>query len=89
MITEFSRLAKIPEHLILGRGRQHYINDARQVYWLILSLSNFRLGEIARLNGRSHATVYSGLKRIRGLILKGDANVTALFKKTIDIKRHE
>jgi chromosomal replication initiation ATPase DnaA len=87
MITEFSRKTGVPVEDLLSRNRLHRIAEAREVYWYILSLNGFRITEIARLNGREHGTVISGIRRIKGLLEAHDIAVTKMYNLTKNIKR--
>jgi chromosomal replication initiation ATPase DnaA len=87
MITEFSRKTGVPVEDLLSRSRLHRIAEVREVYWYILSLNGFRITEIARLNGREHGTVISGIRRIKGLLDAHDITVTKMYNSTKNIKR--
>ena len=86
MITEFSKAVCVPESDILGNGRGK-LSDIREVYWLLLFDNGFNYSEIGRLNGRTHATILSGIKRIRGLLELKDVEITRLYQLVKHIKR--
>jgi len=87
MITEFSKLVRIPASDILGRSRKDRINDARQVYWLLLYENGFNYTEIARLNERTHATVLSGICRVKMLLQSRDKEITGIYELVKYLKR--
>jgi chromosomal replication initiation ATPase DnaA len=78
MITEFSARTGIPVESILGRSRNAHMADAREMYYYILSLNGFRVGEIAELMDRHHATVCCGIKRIKDLLDSKDPAIMKL-----------
>ena len=86
MITEFSKAVCVPELMILSRHRGT-ISDIREVYWLLLFENGFNYCEIGRLCERTHAAVLSGIKRVKGLLEKGDEKITKLYELTKNIKR--
>jgi len=93
MITEFSKAVCVPELDILetkrpcgGRGR---MADIREAYWLLLYENGFNYNEIGRLCDRTHATILSGVKRIRQLLESGDRETLRIYELTKHIKRYE
>ena len=86
MIAEFAKAVCVPELDILGRGRGK-ITDIREVYWLLLYENRFNYSEIGRLCERTHATILSGIKRIKGLLELGDKETTRVYELTKNIKR--
>jgi chromosomal replication initiation ATPase DnaA len=87
MITEFSRKVAIPELELLDKIKRKQINDARELYWYILLSNGFCITEIARLNDRGHATIISGIRRIKGLLEAKDKEITRMYNLTKNIKR--
>jgi len=86
MITEFSKAVCVPELDILGRSRGR-IADIREAYWLLLYENGFNYTEIGILCERTHATILSGIRRIRQLIESGDREITRIRELTKDIRR--
>jgi chromosomal replication initiation ATPase DnaA len=87
MITEFAEKTGVPVEEILGRSRRRRIAEARMLYWYILSLSDFRIMEIARLCERNHATIIYGIRKIKWFLESKDKETTRLYNLTKDIKR--
>jgi len=86
MITEFSKAVCVPELEILGRERGR-LSDIRETYWLLLYENGFNYQEIGKLCGRTHATILSGIRRIRQLLESGDREITRIRELTKNIKR--
>ena len=86
MITEFSKAVCVPERDILGRKRGR-VSDIREVYWLLLRENGLYYHEIGRLCDRTHATILSGVRRVRNLIESGDSEITRIYELTKHIKR--
>jgi len=86
MITEFSKAVCVPEQDILGRERGR-LSDIRETYWLLLYENGFNYQEIGKLFGRTHATILSGVRRIRQLLESGDREITRIRELTKNIKR--
>ena len=86
MITGFSKAVCVPELMILSRHRGT-ISDVREVYWLLLFENGFNYREIGTLCDRTHATILSGIKRVKGLLEKKDSKITKLYGQTKHIKR--
>jgi len=86
MITEFSKAVCVPEFEILGRDRGK-IADIREVYWLLLYKNGFNYSEIGRLCDRNHATIISGIRRVKQLLESGDKEITRIYGLTKHIKR--
>jgi chromosomal replication initiation ATPase DnaA len=87
MITEFAARTGVPAEEILGRCRRPRIAEARELYWYLLLLNGFRIVEIACLNERSHSTVISGTRHIKGLLETHDKAITDLYNLIKNIKR--
>lgn len=87
MIEKFARITGYRIDDILGYNNKPDVCSARFVYWRLLYLNGYCKSTIARICGRNHATVLSGLKRVEDLISIKDPFVCELVEKTKNIKR--
>lgn len=69
----------IPEPELTGRSRINRYVEIRQAHWLLLRKEH-TLQQIANLYNRTHATVYSGIKKAQGLIDVHDKKMMELIK---------
>ena len=87
MITEFAKAVRIPRQAILGKSRKREISDAREVCYLLLHESGLCYYTVGRICGRTHATVISGIKRVKQLLECGDKEIMRIYEQTKHIKR--
>jgi chromosomal replication initiation ATPase DnaA len=87
MITEFSKIVCIPEMDILGKRGTQNVCDIRELYWFVLQKNGFGSSKIGRLCDRTHATILSGIKRIKQLLDANDKDISRLYELTKHITR--
>ena len=79
MTLQINESLGIPVSELTGRSRKCELVEARQAHWFLLR-KHFTLQEIGSLYNRTHATVYSGIKKAQGLIDIHDRKMTELIK---------
>jgi len=77
-LTEYCDFNGINPEELIGRKRNKDLNDKREVYWYLLNNAGMSYSEIGRMFNRTHATVLSGIKRIKQLIEIGDIIILKL-----------
>lgn len=85
MITEFSRLTGVPVDDLLGQSRKTPLKDYRHVYWWLLSMLGYSDTKIAKLNGRTPATVLKGIDNVETLMQIGDSVITDIIEKVMPL----
>lgn len=74
----------ITKSQLVGRCRKREFVEARQLHWLILKTQRNRLKYIGSIYGRSHSTVHSGIKRIKGVI-ETDKETRSIYQKVTEV----
>ena len=69
-LQTYAKRLKIPVRMLKSRSQKAEIATARQVYWHhMYQKGKYTLGGIGQIFGRTHATVYHGIKRVMNLML--------------------
>ena len=74
-LNEYSINCGVSVKELKSRRRFAEVVAARQVWWYYLSRCGFGISEIGRMTGWDHSTVFSGIKRVCGLIEAKDRYV--------------
>ncbi len=87
MIELIQSLYGIKQEDLFGRSRKQSVVEPRQLHWLVLRRSGLKYQTIADMYGRTHATIYSGIRHIQGII-ESDRRTREFYQKvTNELKR--
>ncbi|HBX46338.1 hypothetical protein [Limibacterium fermenti] len=82
MIHEFVKLTSISVDDILGNKKDKRTSDLRHLYWKLLrDKENFSYPALARMNGRTSASIIHGIRKIEGYLQNGDKWTTEMWNR--------
>jgi DNA-binding MarR family transcriptional regulator len=87
MITEVSKILKVPVYDILGCIRLKEIVGARHAYWWVLNNNGYSRQQIANLCNVDQSTVTNGIKRFNNLVEIGDNIAVEMYNLVKNIER--